>query len=741
MKGDGVFVDRRSHWLGRIGVAGVSFSKYEGGAVQVSRDESGQFPSVSRHGGPLTEAALRLAVRLRLECRSESGSPDHGQTVLIRQENDPAPKVHFLEEGCVRLGMRVAFDLLDEEGHYHGDGRQDVWVYPEGDVHITWSVQTVDSGGHGPVADSWVGIEGDTSYTRVKMGDKELTEIDQIDRCAFGDELADKAILFTGPGETPAAVYWVRDEGQVWEVGSDHGPLPPFYASRWPTGMQQWSRSKMGWAVEGPRAGVTAMMAHDSEEDGPYGPQVRVAWLEGGSAEGDVTHSATLVVSLAPDEDELQRRIKATQNPLTPTVVGGSFRCCTEEDGTYEIGQGNPGQVKITFPPDPLERVARVRYYRRKTDPRHAGGIAATANGQALRPQLMSEGELTDDICVVMEMSHRNDSVDDVILAARLDAGKPTELVVEKVPGIQATYQSEIGGVDLRRRAGNRRDMVVWSNRNKQCPALELDLFSGAVHRVTQHGLAEPALWEVPMAWFRSCGTSKHDYCNFLEEFSIEENGPDRVSLYFRGVNPNGRAQSETWLSVPYDHPRVRMEVRMRMEVLEQWDYANVEFSDIFPYPSRLVETWFHDAVLFLQRDRSAMVYTYRPDKSVWSGAGESEDDRLFYGLYGTDRGNVLTLIRNPQHPASRLHYSVCGNYIDVHVNFGPPEAPVPAGTVYEVEYVTELYGDATTSVDEIRQIGLRSLEAGDLAVEAQDSRSGSLLSSVKDGIRGKRRV
>ncbi len=28
MNGDGVFVDCRSHWKGRIGVAAVSFSKY-----------------------------------------------------------------------------------------------------------------------------------------------------------------------------------------------------------------------------------------------------------------------------------------------------------------------------------------------------------------------------------------------------------------------------------------------------------------------------------------------------------------------------------------------------------------------------------------------------------------------------------------------------------------------------------------------------------------------------------------
>ena len=147
----------------------------------------------------------------------------------------------------------------------------------------------------------------------------------------------------------------------------------------------------------------------------------------------------------------------------------------------------------VEFPPDVLERVARIRYYRRKTDARHRGGVRVSIDGEPVRPQLMSEGELTDDICVVMEMSHRNDSVDDVLVSARLHAERPTEVVIEKVPGIQVTYESEIGGLDLQRRAGNRRDLVVWSSHNKDCPAFELDLFSCALHRVTGHGQREPS--------------------------------------------------------------------------------------------------------------------------------------------------------------------------------------------------------------------------------------------------------
>ena len=705
MKKAGNFVDCRSHWKGRIGSAAASFAKYEGGILHIGTD------GPDRRIG-LQRTALRLAARVRLTCTSEKGTADHGQSVLIRQENDPAPKFHFLEEGCVRLGMRVAFDLLDDEGHYHGDGRQDIWIYPDGDVHLTTSLQIVDQVGHGPLQDAFLEVLGDSGYGQVRLGSHTVADASEIS-VSFGDQLPEKSLLLSGD-QGCAALYWARDEGHVWKMGSDHGPLPPFYASRWPSGMQQWARGGMGWTCHGESAGVRACIAES-------GPVIDLAWLQDTSVEAqsdaEATFTATLVISLADSAEELENRIAAVQQPLVPDISGGTFRCYTDEDGTYEVGQGDPTGVTATFPPDPLRRAVHLRYFRRKTDPRHRGGITVTANGQPSSFQLMSEGELTDDICVVMEMSHRNDSVDDVILSARLAADTPTEIRVDKVPGIQATYQSEITGVDLQRRAGNCRDIAIWSSRNPHKPALEFDLFSGAVHRLTDHGCTEPVLWEMPMAWFKSCGISKHHYCNFLKEFTVEENGPDAVKLYTRATNPNGRTQSELWLRVPFDHPRLRLEARMRMEILEQWDDANVEFSDIFPSPSRLPETWFHDAVLFVQRDRTMIKPSYRPDTSASSGT-DSDDPRLFYALYPSDRGSVLSLFENPQHPDRKLHYSVCGNYIDVHVNLSPDPVPVPAGTVFEVSYICELYGDGDTSVDELKQIGLRSLEAGDIVID-----------------------
>ena len=413
MNAAGVFTDCRSHWKGRIGSTAISLAQTRGGVRSFGSDGPDR-----RHG--LKRTALAFAARVRLVCQSEVGSADYGESILIRQENDPQPKFHFLEEGAVRLGIRVAFDLIDDEGHYHGDGRQDIWLYPEGDLHCTFSLQIIDPIGHGPIQDAHIEVLGDPGYTRLRVGPETIDRQGEITR-PFGDTLAERAI-FAESEQDFCALYWARDEGHSWQ-GSDHGPTPPFYASHWPTGMQQWARGGMGWACHGETAGIYASVWKE-------GPTARFHWLRDARVEArdesQATFTATLVASLAADAEDLKRRVAAVMRPLEPQVTGGVFRCYSDEDGTYEVGQGDPTAVQITFPPDPQARKVRLRYFRRKTDPRHRGGVQATVNEQLVPLQLVSEGELTDDICVPMDMSHKNDSIDDVIVAARLNCDQPT---------------------------------------------------------------------------------------------------------------------------------------------------------------------------------------------------------------------------------------------------------------------------------------------------------------------------
>ena len=80
------------------------------------------------------------------------------------------------------MGMRVAFDLLDEAGHYHGDGRQDIWLYPNGTVHCTFTMQIIDRLGHGPIQDAYVELVDDARYKRLHIGPETLSGYGATDR-------------------------------------------------------------------------------------------------------------------------------------------------------------------------------------------------------------------------------------------------------------------------------------------------------------------------------------------------------------------------------------------------------------------------------------------------------------------------------------------------------------------------------------------------------------------------------
>ena len=73
----------------------------------------------------------------------------------------------------------------------------------------------------------------------------------------------------------------------------------------------------------------------------------------------------------------------------------------------------------------------------------------------------------------------------------------------------------------------------------------------------------------------------------------------------------------------------------------------------------------------------------------------------------------MLTLINPPSIPSTNCTTRYAVTTSNVYVNFHPEEVPVPAGKVFEVGYIAELYGDGGTSADEIRQIGMQTPEAG----------------------------
>jgi len=88
---------------------------------------------------------------------------------------------------------------------------------------------------------------------------------------------------------------------------------------------------------------------------------------------------------------------------------------------------------------------------------------------------------------------------------------------------------------------------------------------------------------------------------------------------------------------------------------------------------------------------------------------------RCFFAFMASDRGDIPNLVRNPYPEDISMHASLCGHWIDLHLDILPNVIPVPAGTIYEMETVVEIYGDSRISDEEIERIGRQALEMGEI--------------------------
>ena len=671
------------------------FLKTEIGSVQAAFDrEAGGALCFGEIGA---ERRISIGTRVRLDCTYSKDDGNYGQTVLLKQENDHAPRITFLEEGPERVALRVLYDLLDEAGHYHGDGLQEVWMYPEGDLFLTLGLRLVDQTAHTVVRDAWFEVRADSGYSEAIVGTETFSRIplskDDGDQFfSFGRELPQKCLILYRGQERFLGVYWKNDVGRR-PFQLDYG-RPPFY-KKWPHLVDQWSVQpfeEQGWRLD-PSAGLSLEQKKEMTRIG-------VHWLRG--AEREIGPRMDLIgllaLSLSDNVDDLKRRIVHHQNPFRPEVSGGEFRYYEEVDGAYEVIKTDPNGVHIAFPPDAYERTVRLKLFNLKGD----GAIKVFRNGVLVQPQLVSYGDRTDDPLVPV-MVHPHGSADEAILSFKLQSDGPTEVTLEETEGIHAAYQMR----------DCLRTIIPWRSGNAGFGDLEFSLADGKARNIRKPGQKSEAVTEHPLYWFFGCAHSPFHYLNQLRGFSIIENGPDVVRFYYESANYGDRARSEYWVSIPYHREIFRMEVKSRFTALKQWDLPTIEFYDLFPFQTIDPSQWYYDYLLFIDGIHpTRKVLTKKPNLKMnvldfWG--------RCFFAFMASDRGDILTLVKNPHPEDIPMRASLCGHWIDLHLDILPEVLPVPVGAVYEVETVVEIYGDNRTSDEDIEHIARQALETGEI--------------------------
>lgn len=656
---------------------------------------SAQVGSVSlecdaRRGGTLTlgSGALRVGVaaRVELDCAHTPGSADFGKTVVLRQEEDAAPDILPVEEGPQRIVLRVLYKLLDAAGHYHGDGLQEAWVYPDGQVFFAFGLRLVDSASHPTLRGARIEFACAGAVLTPPAGWR--------GEAKFGAELPERRLALASADGKALGLFWAADAG-VRPFRMEF-KTPPFY-HRWPHLFHQWGTHKWetrGWAID-PTAKVTFA------GQGQTG-LAAMRWVDGASLKPSAEHSfyGLLGVSVGAPEEETRRRALAHRTPLTPAVTGGELRGYDPVDAVYEVMKTNARETTVSFPADAQGRTARVRVFKLGGK----GSIAAEVDGKRVDAQILSQGNCTDDPLVpVRVMPHG--AADEAVVSLSLKPDAPTRVTVREGEGMHASYQVRDAW----------RSVIPWRSGCAEGD-MEFSLRDGRGRRLRKPGAAAEAIAEHPFFWLLHCGYSPSHYINDLREFEVTENGPERIGFKYVSENLGGRIRNETTVTLPYDPRALRVQTRHAFTTLGQWEHGTFEFFDTFPFITNDPRRWYYDRVLFMPAGEPARRIDVR---------GELDGKRSMmdfvrsccFALLSSDRGNIFVLVRNPQPPATRMRVHLCGCWIDLHLDIYCDTTPVPAGRTFSVETDMAVCGDATLTDADAAAVAERSLAANALVL------------------------
>jgi hypothetical protein len=644
----------------------------------------------TRRGGRLTLASgplrVEVATRVELDCAHTPGAPDFGKTVLIRQEEDAAPELLPVEEGPQRLALRVLYKLLDADGHYHGDGLQEFWLYPEGEIFFAFGLRLVDSISHPALRGAAVEFRTAGAPLAPPTGWR--------GGATFGAALPDKRLLLTAPDRNALGLYWTADAGAA-RFSMDF-QTPPFY-HRWPHLFHQWGTHKWetrGWAVH-PTSKVT--FTPDAR-----GALAAMRWLDRAQLAPGKEHAfyGLLGLSLGATEAETRRRAAAHQAPLAPKVTGGTLRGYDPVDAVYEVMKTDDRETTIEFPADAHARLARVRLF----NLRGQGAVLAELDRRRLDAQLLSQGRCTDDPLVpVRVMPHG--AADELIAAVPLRPDAPARLTVRETPGIHAAYQMRDAW----------RSILPWRTGARHAD-MEFSLRDGRGRRLRKPRADDEAVAEHPFFWLLHCGYSPSHYVNLLRDFEVAENGPDRLRFRYVSTNLGERIRNETEVTLPCDPRDFRMHTRHAFTTLGQWEHGAFEFSDTFPFITNDPRRWYYDRVLYVPAGAPARRIDTR---GTLDGERAILDftTQCCFVMLSSARGNLFTLVRNPTPPATRLRAHLCGCWIDLHLDILCDTVPLPPGSSLSVETDFALHGDEHMTDAQAIAIAERSLAANALVL------------------------
>lgn len=682
----GVFIARNGGIEGIIGRSHIFLNNNEGGCLRV----------VDGHWPAFSDLAL---LDMTFKITDPSGAP-----LEVHQSNDHSPRILFLEEGNERLGIRVLFNLYDDQNIFHGHGMTETWLHPNGQIFITAATMFENVSAHSAVTDARIVITTADSRRKKLSGIVDMTEPNQ-------------QVILLSPdrqsGSKGLSLYWKsgKMDHNTYIYRSSFGlkGAPSFF--RWPDYHRQayTQRTTLDYInPEGEKAPWPPGRGAYLSQIVPAKDGFDLQWPIASENNPTASFNAFFRLTVIEDADQGQNFVEGEKDLLNLKVVGGLVhgggQGYNDQEGCYEIRKTEE-HLSITIPADPRRRIAQIKVIGLTGH----GGVDVKLDNQPVVPQLSTDGGVADDPLVPIR-DQPEGPANAALISVQLSDRTQT-LTIKEVPGIQLVYQA---------RDPRRNYMIFSSKIGPRWSGLEFSVLDGHARHMRAYGQADWALTENLIQWFAYMGYTPEQMLDQLRDFEIIKNGPDEVVFKYTSSNANDGAQSVFEIRIPAHAPVMKMEVKATFTVLNHWPYKSVQFFDIFPFRGVEPKDWWYEEALFM--DKNHQWRCYKTVSQMSDGSQDKENfGPTFQGLFSSDRGNMLMLTHKFSSNIP-TEYVICSNYIDLHSNVtfdGIIEESnvLENGYSVEVEYELALWGDKNVTKEKMIEIGKNSVDAGRLVI------------------------
>ena len=644
------------------------------------------------------------SLHARVEC--------DGKVLELDQVNDSSARIEIIDQGKKRVAARIFFTMLSKDYLPYGTGTLDIYVYDQS-VFLAPSVYVDDSEGETMISRAGLFGEIPGNNAVITVNGANIVPAGDSMVAPFGDDKEDFHMLVENPGRSSFKMGWMRNvyPDRLYSRQISENPEVDELYERFPYWITQRG-AQIGWKRT-EKSGLEMKFSNDKLDsfDLLWVNDEPIVIPKGGYSD----LNGLMALFFGDDSAKTEKLWSYHELPIKPDVTNGDFRYYNEIEGTYEIdSQG--GDVDLTFNTgaDDLQRPFSVRLWNLKG----SGAYEVNVNGSPAAFNLINDGDLRDDPMVpIMKTATGPARYATVAFAA--DRGLKTRLTVKRKPGIQFTYQMY----------SNLETYEAWSDVCTNRPLFRLYTQKSSIYHAALPAKETWAMAKLPLFWLKN-GTNPATFMDHVRDFTVHENGPDRITFTITCVNLHGTGLSSYTVTVPYEKDHLQFDITAEFTPLDREKRWNsLEYCDLYPFDNYYRRTFHYDDVFFLDRHG---VFD-RVGTGAWDGFFEVFEEPEYLGYYGVikqitgpgtripdpadgtvwilgnnaRRGNILYR-RGDWSPSEGATpgFSLCNAWVDIH-NYISRRTDSAAGE--KITYTVELFGGPVPSLEKLNSMYRKS--------------------------------